>query len=133
MSPDENRVLQLLAQGYSFDEMAWLLNISRDKVRKHVQSLLVRYRVHSKLELVSKTAPRHSPKTLKQKGTPVTPLTPNEERVRAFYVFGCEVDEMAVLLDASPDEVRGHVQSILTKFEVQSRLELLSKTGMIWP
>jgi DNA-binding CsgD family transcriptional regulator len=102
MTPDEKRVLQFLAHGYSLDEMAWLLDISPGEMRARVQSLLVKYRVQSKRELVRKTARRNTP-TLEQKGTPVTPLTQDEERVR--LVFGCKVNEMAVLLDASPDEV----------------------------
>jgi DNA-binding CsgD family transcriptional regulator len=64
---------------------------------------------------------------------PETPLTPDEERVLQLLVEGRKSGEMAATLGISPDKLREHVQSMMTKFQVQTRLELLAKTGRLWP
>jgi DNA-binding NarL/FixJ family response regulator len=58
-------------------------------------------------------------------------LTPDEYWVRRFFVQGRKLEEMAATLGVSPDEVREHVQSVLTKFQVRSRFELRRKTGWL--
>jgi DNA-binding NarL/FixJ family response regulator len=68
-----------------------------------------------------------------QKGTPEAPLTPDEERVLQLFAEWRRVDEIAATLGVSSEEVRGHVQSLLDKFQVHSRLELLRKTGLFKP
>jgi DNA-binding CsgD family transcriptional regulator len=62
-----------------------------------------------------------------QGGTPGTPLTAHEERVLRLLVEGRTGKEIAATLGVSPDVVRGHVQSILEKLGVHSRLEAASR------
>jgi len=53
LTPRERQVLLLLAQGLSTDEMASMLNISPATTRNHIQSILSKLRVHSRLEAVA--------------------------------------------------------------------------------
>jgi DNA-binding NarL/FixJ family response regulator len=50
-------------------------------------------------------------------------LTPRELEVLAMLVEGLTGPEMAARLGVSPNTIRTHVQSILTKLQVHSRLE----------
>lgn len=59
LTPREREVLALLAQGESGTSMARSLNISANTVRSHVQSILTKLHVHSRLEAVA-VAIRHS-------------------------------------------------------------------------
>ena len=49
----ERQVLLLLAQGLSTDDMADMLNISPATIRNHIQSILSKLNVHSRLEAVA--------------------------------------------------------------------------------
>jgi two-component system nitrate/nitrite response regulator NarL len=50
-------------------------------------------------------------------------LSPREREVLTLLVEGCSSGEMARRLRVSPNTVRTHVQSILTKLQVHSRLQ----------
>jgi DNA-binding NarL/FixJ family response regulator len=54
LSPQETRLLTLLAQGHSYQVAARQLNISVNTVRNHVRSIYDKLHVHSKSEAVSK-------------------------------------------------------------------------------
>ena len=67
LTPREHEVLELLAKGASSIDIASSLNVSPNTVRTHVQSILAKLQVHSRLEavafatmhnLVSTTRPR---------------------------------------------------------------------------
>ena len=53
LTPRQNEVLQLLAEGFSTDQIAGELHVSRETVRNHVRHLLRALRVHSRLEAVA--------------------------------------------------------------------------------
>ena len=53
--------------------------------------------------------------------------TVEEKRVLELFVLGRPTGEMATELAISPDTVRGHVQNILTKLGVHSRLEAVAR------
>jgi PAS domain S-box-containing protein len=53
LTPRERQVLLLLAQGLNTDEMAHVLHISSATIRNHVQNILSKLRVHSRLEAVA--------------------------------------------------------------------------------
>ena len=59
-------------------------------------------------------------------------MTSDEERVLRFLALGYRPYEVALLLDISKEELQGHVQSLLTKFQVESSLDLLVAIGSIW-
>lgn len=54
LSPREEEVLQLLAQGYLYKEIAGRLEISLDTVRKHTGSIYSKLHVHSRTDAVVK-------------------------------------------------------------------------------
>jgi len=54
LTPQELRLLKLLAQGYSYARAADQLNISLNTVRDHIRSIYDKLHVHSKSEAVSK-------------------------------------------------------------------------------
>jgi len=57
----------------------------------------------------------------------VEQLTEEEKLVLERLARGGNVEEMAAKLAMSPDTVRGHVQSILKKLQVHSRLEAVGR------
>ena len=57
-----------------------------------------------------------------------TPLTEEEKRVLKLLVVGRTGKEMAAELAISPEMVRGHVQDILVKLGVHSRLEAAARS-----
>jgi DNA-binding NarL/FixJ family response regulator len=54
LTPQELRLLRLLAQGYSYQGASSQLNISVNTVRDHIRSIYDKLHVHSKSEAVSK-------------------------------------------------------------------------------
>jgi DNA-binding NarL/FixJ family response regulator len=54
LTPQELRLLRLLAQGYSYQGASSQLNISINTVRDHIRSIYDKLHVHSKSEAVSK-------------------------------------------------------------------------------
>ena len=50
LSPRERQVLSLLAEGASSEDIAGRLSVSPNTVRTHVQSILTKLQVHSRLE-----------------------------------------------------------------------------------
>lgn len=55
-------------------------------------------------------------------------LTEEERRVLNLLVLGRRGDEMAAELAISPETVRGHVQNILMRLGVHSRLEAAARS-----
>ncbi len=53
LTPREREVLLLLAQGLSTDEMATMLCITPATIRNHIQNIIGKLRVHSRLEAVA--------------------------------------------------------------------------------
>ena len=58
LTPQETRLLKLLADGYSYQSSAAQLNISTNTVRNYIRSIYEKLHVNSKSEAVSK-ALRH--------------------------------------------------------------------------
>ena len=54
VTPQEIKLLSLLAQGYSYQASANQLNISVNTVRNYIRSIYDKLHVHSKSEAVSK-------------------------------------------------------------------------------
>jgi len=54
LTPQETRLLSLLAEGYSYQSAAHQLNISVNTVRNYIRSIYEKLHVHSKSEAVSK-------------------------------------------------------------------------------
>jgi DNA-binding NarL/FixJ family response regulator len=58
---------------------------------------------------------------------PATPLTPRELAVLREFSLGHDNETVAKMLKMSPNTVRTHVQNILSKLGVHSKLEAVSK------
>ncbi|MGA2530946.1 MAG: response regulator transcription factor [Acidimicrobiales bacterium] len=58
LTPREQEILDLLAQGRASKDIASLLGLSLDSVRNHIQHLLVTFEAHSQIELVAKARHR---------------------------------------------------------------------------
>lgn len=56
-------------------------------------------------------------------------LSEEEKRVLELFVQWRTTQEISAELAVSQDRVRGHVQSILDKLEVHSRLEAIRRLG----
>jgi len=54
LAPQEVRLLQLLAEGHSYDAAADVLNVSVNTIRNYIRSVYAKLHVHSKSEAVSK-------------------------------------------------------------------------------
>jgi DNA-binding NarL/FixJ family response regulator len=54
LTPQELRLLKLLAQGYSYGRAADHLKVSVNTIRDHIRSIYDKLHVHSKSEAVSK-------------------------------------------------------------------------------
>jgi DNA-binding NarL/FixJ family response regulator len=54
LTPQEVRLLRMLAEGHSYQSAAELLNISVNTVRNYIRSIYEKLHVHSKSEAVSK-------------------------------------------------------------------------------
>ena len=54
LTPQEKRLLALLAEGHSYNVSAERLNISINTVRNYIRSIYEKLHVHSKSEAVSK-------------------------------------------------------------------------------
>jgi DNA-binding CsgD family transcriptional regulator len=59
LTPQEVRLLGLLAEGYSYDGCAAHLNISVNTVRNYIRSVYEKLDVHSKAEAVTKALRSH--------------------------------------------------------------------------
>jgi len=59
-------------------------------------------------------------------GPALPPLTVREEEVHYWVVRGKENDEVAKILQASPETIRKHVENIRRKLGVESRLAVIS-------
>ena len=53
LSPREQEVLELIARGFSYTEIANLKNLSVHTIQTHIKSLYGKLEVHSKMEAVA--------------------------------------------------------------------------------
>lgn len=53
LTPREEEILSLLANGYGTRDIATLLSLSLNTVRNHIQHILQKFRVHTRLEAVA--------------------------------------------------------------------------------
>jgi DNA-binding NarL/FixJ family response regulator len=147
----ECEVLELVANGLSGDQVGDVLGISTNTVRTHVQNLMRKLGVRTRLEAVSLAhqaglvglAPSLSPEAPAVPATlPVlledivqrrldqdavhdrwSTLTNRERQVFALLVQGYDHRRIADALFLSPHTSRTHIQKLLAKLGVHSRVE----------
>ena len=80
LSPREREVLSLLVQGASGRSVASTLNISRNTVRTHVQNILTKLQVHSRLEAAT-FAVRHGIVRVPEPSAESVGVSPSDDAV----------------------------------------------------
>ena len=82
LTPRELEILQHIVAGKSNKEIASELNVSERTIKFHVSSLLSKFKVHSRLELVreaSQQAMKHLPVAVASPATMIREFTPESE------------------------------------------------------
>jgi DNA-binding NarL/FixJ family response regulator len=122
LTPREQEVLGLVRKGRSTKEIARELDITRATVRCHVQRVLTKLGVASRLQAVALISADQNPAP-----GPVTPkLTPRETQVLRCLAAGIGRADIARHLFMSPHTARTHVQRILAKLNVHSALAAMA-------
>jgi DNA-binding CsgD family transcriptional regulator len=124
LTPRENEILGLVRDGRSSKEIARDLGITRSTVRCHVQRVLTKLGVVSRLQAAALTADperEHPPPP-----SAVSALTPREIQVLRCIASGIGRTEIAKHLFMSPHTVRTHMQRILAKLDVHSALAAMA-------
>jgi DNA-binding NarL/FixJ family response regulator len=127
LTPRENEILALVREGRSSKEIARELGITRSTVRCHVQRVLTKLGVASRLQAAAVSPPppadSHPPDP---PPSPISGLTPRETQVLRCIAVGIGRAEIARHLFMSPHTARTHIQRILTKLDVHSALAAMA-------
>jgi len=128
LTPREHQVLSLVREGRSSKEIARELGIARATVRCHVQHVLTKLGVASRLQAAALAPadppPKPSPGPV---ADPVTAeLTPRETQVLRCLAAGIGRAEIARHLFMSPHTARTHLQRILAKLDVHSTVAAMA-------
>ncbi len=146
LTPRERQVLDLVAQGRSSKEIARSLGITRATARCHVQNVLTKLGVGSRVRAAALAAPPGvaqpevaQPGVAQPGSAPAVEhaadhathgklrkLTRRETEVLRALAAGLEKREIAARLYLSPHTVRTHVQRVLAKLDVHSVLGALA-------
>jgi DNA-binding NarL/FixJ family response regulator len=151
LTPRESDVLGLVLEGLSSKEIARRLGISRATVRCHVQSILTKLGVYSRVQAAALAAPaaplpapgttlatpqatsHATPHAAPPATAPVTApptalgtLTPRETEVLRALAAGMARREIAEHFVVSPHTVRTHIRRVLAKLGVHSVLGALA-------
>jgi DNA-binding NarL/FixJ family response regulator len=122
LTPREQQVLRLVGEGLSTKEIARDLAITRATVRCHVQRVLTKLGVASRLQAAAliSAAPTQQPSLATHE------LTPRETQVLRCLAAGIGRSEIAKYLFMSPHTARTHLQRILVKLDVHSALAAMA-------
>lgn len=151
LTPRENEILALVRDGRSSKEIARELGITRSTVRCHVQRVLTKLGVASRLQAAAISPPPSDaisppPSTVVSPPSPATVsarppagshppdpppsrisgLTPRETQVLRCIAVGIGRAEIARHLFMSPHTARTHIQRILAKLDVHSALAAMA-------
>jgi DNA-binding NarL/FixJ family response regulator len=127
LTPRENEILALVREGRSSKEIARELGIARSTVRCHVQRVLTKLGVASRLQAAAISPPSLAgARPPDPPPSPVSGLTPRETQVLRCIAVGIGRAEIARHLFISPHTARTHIQRILTKLDVHSALAAMA-------
>lgn len=145
LTPRERQVLDLVVEGRSSKEIARSLGITRATARCHVQNMLTKLGVGSRVHAAALAAAPLLSHPTPQIPTPEIPtpqiptpqipsathrtlqkLTARETEVLRALAAGLDRREIAAQLYLSPHTVRTHVQRVLAKLDVHSVLSALA-------
>lgn len=122
LTPRETQILTLVREGRSSKEIARDLGITRATVRCHVQRVLTKLGVTTRLQ----AAARLPDPTPTAPPAAINALTPRETQVLRCIAAGIGRSEIAQHLFMSPHTARTHVQRILAKLDVHSALAAMA-------
>jgi DNA-binding NarL/FixJ family response regulator len=126
LTPRENEILALVREGRSSKEIARELGITRSTVRCHVQRVLTKLGVASRLQAAAVAPPLAGSHPPDPPPSPISGLTPRETQVLRCIAVGIGRAEIARHLFMSPHTARTHIQRILTKLDVHSALAAMA-------
>jgi DNA-binding NarL/FixJ family response regulator len=127
LTPRESEILALVREGRSSKEIARELGITRSTVRCHVQRVLTKLGVASRLQAAAIAPPPPAgSRPPDPPPTPISGLTPRETQVLRCIAVGIGRAEIARHLFMSPHTARTHIQRILTKLDVHSALAAMA-------
>lgn len=126
LTPREHQVLRLVGEGRSTKEIARELGITRATVRCHVQRVLTKLGVASRLQAVALISATISATPAPQPTPVASELTPRETQVLRCLAAGIGRAEIAKHLFMSPHTARTHLQRILAKLDVHSALAAMA-------
>ena len=127
LTPRENEVLALVREGRSSKEIARDLGITRSTVRCHVQRVLTKLGVATRLQAAALAAATSSPSLIEATIPPIpSGLTRRETQVLRCISVGIGRTEIAQHLFMSPHTARTHVQRVLAKLDVHSVLAAMA-------
>ncbi|HET9169346.1 MAG TPA: helix-turn-helix transcriptional regulator [Actinospica sp.] len=125
LTPRETQILTLVREGHSSKEIARSLGISRSTVRCHVQRVLTKLGVATRLQAAA-LKPALPAQTAHVTPDLISTLTPRETDVLRCIASGIGRAEIARHLFMSPHTARTHIQRILAKLDVHSALAALA-------
>lgn len=130
LTPRESEILALVREGRSSKEIARDLGITRSTVRCHVQRVLTKLGVATRLQAAALAPPAAAalprPRPLPPSPPPISALTPRETQVLRCIAVGIGRAEIAKHLFMSPHTARTHVQRILAKLDVHSAIAAMA-------
>ena len=131
LTPRESEILALVREGRSSKEIARELAITRSTVRCHVQRVLTKLGVATRLQAAAVSPPPPPPPAAispppDPPQSPISGLTPRETQVLRCIAVGIGRAEIARHLFMSPHTARTHIQRILTKLDVHSALAAMA-------
>jgi DNA-binding NarL/FixJ family response regulator len=131
LTPRESEILTLVREGRSSKEIARDLGITRSTVRCHVQRVLTKLGVATRLQAAALAPPTSAaalprPRPLPPPSAPISALTPRETQVLRCIAIGIGRAEIAKHLFMSPHTARTHIQRILAKLEVHSAIAAMA-------
>lgn len=134
LTPREQQVIDFLAKGYLYKEIADRLSISYGTVHTHTERVFKKLHVRSRAQAVAKknlsdiarkvlqTFKRPSPASGETED-----LTPREQEVIDFLAKGYLYKEIAEQLKISYGTVHTYVERIFKKLHVRSRAQAVAK------
>lgn len=124
LTPRESQILSLVRQGRSSKEIARELGITRATVRCHVQRVLTKLGVATRLQAAALLPAAPVPRAAAPPA--ISSLTPRERQVLRCMASGIGRAEIAKHLFMSPHTARTHIQRILAKLGVHSALAAMA-------
>jgi DNA-binding NarL/FixJ family response regulator len=122
VTPLDQQVLNLLAQGYSNKEIGSELSIRLGEVKNHLRVLFVRARIRDGRKRVKLARYIHDDEGIVMR--PCAGLNPKESHISILVWEGLTNREISKIVGTSEQVIKNHLRRAFDKLGVWSRLEL---------